>query len=471
MSNYMDVQEQYFSQFQSLVAHWVKAYNHADYAYVGVKTTGGARLIAGRIFLNPFSNPQMVAPFAYDSEHVIAGRFVLDISEQDVLTMLESLRCGEMLGVGGTVVSLQPDNSLNTICSPVRHPFVADGIRVPNIKSSGISRQTLLSGIEPLFDIDWELKSGQAPFDSLDDLLRHCALPIQSEMGGATWLEIVAGCPAFITDKSVIDNGEARIECRVASSLDAEALRVGYKIFQGEGNIERRESLSGTSFEWRLENGAKEGSCRVQVGDAQLMQAFASYSGVALHQWWITDPNKRLNPRHAIHQVFDDDLELLTKQLFKPESDKAHMFEQAVSTLLNLIGFSTGTYGRIPKLQRGPDVIAISPAGNIGVVECTLGLINENDKLAKLVQRTKLIKDKLSQTGYGHLQVLPVVVTPLPRTENSANLEEAGKLGIAVVCKEDIEALIVQVRLSLNPEKWFEDAKSLVPRAMGFASI
>jgi hypothetical protein len=58
--------------------------------------------------------------------------------------------------------------------------------------------------------------------------------------------------------------------------------------------------------------------------------------------------------------------------------------------LLTLLGFSVANYGRIPKLQKGPDIIAITPSGHVGVVECTVGLINESDKLAKLVQRTAL---------------------------------------------------------------------------------
>ena len=151
--------------------------------------------------------------------------------------------------------------------------------------------------------------------------------------------------------------------------------------------------------------------------------------------------------------------------LLKPETDKPYIFEGAASTLCNLLGFSVMNYGRIPKLQKGPDIIAVTPAGNIVVIECTVGLLNENDKLAKVVQRTKLIKEKLTAAGYGHLQIQPAIVTPLSRDEVAANLEAAGKHSIAVICKEDIEEMLTQISLPPNPERLFQDAKGLIPRA------
>ena len=58
-------------------------------------------------------------------------------------------------------------------------------------------------------------------------------------------------------------------------------------------------------------------------------------------------------------------------------------------------------HGKIQKLQDGPDIIALTPIGNIGVIECTSGLLDTDDKLAKLVQRTNLIRKKLVETGFG----------------------------------------------------------------------
>lgn len=99
----------------------------------------------------------------------------------------------------------------------------------------------------------------------------------------------------------------------------------------------------------------------------------------------------------------------------------------------------------------------------MGIIECTIGLINENDKLAKLVQRTTLIKDKLADARYGHLQLQSAIVTPLSREEVAADLAAAGGHGIAVVCKQEIENALNQVGFPPNADRMFQDAKKLVP--------
>lgn len=99
----------------------------------------------------------------------------------------------------------------------------------------------------------------------------------------------------------------------------------------------------------------------------------------------------------------------------------------------------------------------------MGIVECTVGLINESDKLAKLVQRTALIKEKFADVRYGNLQIQPVVVTPLSREEVAADLPLAGNHGIAVVCKQNIENALSQVEFPPNSDRVFQDTKKLVP--------
>ena len=84
-------------------------------------------------------------------------------------------------------------------------------------------------------------------------------------------------------------------------------------------------------------------------------------------------------------------------------------------------------------MDDGPDIIATTPGGNIGVVECTTGLLNAKDKLIKLAQRTVLIKEQLNRTGHGYLFVLPIIVTALPKSEVEAGLEQAGENRIALV--------------------------------------
>lgn len=457
-------QEQSFSDFEALVSLWVGAYQCATISYVGLKTAQGPRLLFGRILLEPTRSGVSDAAFRFETEHLIAARFISSATPTDIKTILEKARGGEIQATDDTSrLLLQVDGNLSTYFSPIHHPFVSEGPRLPTLRVSGTSRHNLTVSVTDQRALDWELKAAEVPFDNLDELLSQCNLPVQMQMGDSTTLEIVAKSPVMISDASSITGSDAVIECRLATALDSEKLRLGYKILHKE-SIERK-SVSGSALDWRQDGDIKIGTYRAPVGNAPLLQAFVSYAGVSHHQWWVTDPQKRLNPRHAIHQIFDEDLELLRRMLLKPETDKPYVFENAVSTLLNLLGFAVSNYGRIPKLQKGPDIIAISPTGHIGVIECTIGLLDENDKLAKLVQRAKLIRDKLNGTGYGFLQLQAVIVTPLSRDEVTANLETAGKHEIAVVCKEDIEEMLKQVSLPPNADRLFEDAKRLVPNA------
>ncbi len=460
-----DQQEQEFSSFENLLTLWKDAYKCAVISYVGVKTAQGPRLLFGRIMLEPSRMGITDTKFKFETEHVIAARSVANATWSDVASFLARAKTGRIPSIDSTaILECDRGRNLSVYFAPIHHPLITEGPRLPCLLIRGISKHDLLIQATDSRQLDWELKASDIPFDNLDELLIQCGLPTLTQMGDSTVLEVVARSPAWISDKSTIMGGEVRIECHVANALDIGKIRVGYKVFQKDSVVVDRASVSGSTLEWQQENDFKIGICRVSVGDAPLLQAFLSYAGVSLHQWWVRDPQKDLNPRYAVHQVFDEDMKLLKMMLLKPESDKSDAFEGAVSTLCNLLGFSVVSYGRMPKLQEGPDIIAVTPAGKIVVIECTLGLPNKKDKLAKLVQRTTLVKEKLTAAGYGDLQIQAAIVTPLSRNEVVADLEDASKHNIAVICKEDIERLLSRVDLPPNPENLFQELRRMVQR-------
>jgi hypothetical protein len=456
-------QEQDFVKFETLIQPWISAYQFAVITYVALKTEQQPALFFGRVLLESSKSGISNTPLNFESKHVIAARSVASTPQtSDLASLLEKARDGEIprVDIGGTL-SLIRQQALSTFFAPIYHPLVVDGPRLPSLIIRGLPRYEVVAKTMDARELDLELKTADAPFDNLDELLIHLGLPTTAQMGDSSTLEIVARSPGMIDPTSIIKDGEAIVECRLANSLQVSGVKVGYKVFRKD-KVDRGH-VPGSEIQWRQDNDMKMGSYRVSVGDAFLVQVFLSFAGTWLHQWWISNPQKRLNPRHAIHQVFDEDLELLKQRLLKPETDKPYAFEEAVSTLLHLLGFSVSNYGRIPKLQQGPDIIAVSPSGHIGVVECTVGLLDQNDKLAKLVQRTKLIRDKLNGTGYGFVQTQPVIVTPLTKDEVRAHLETAGKHDIAVVCKENLEEMIKRIVLIPNADQLFQEAKRLIP--------
>lgn len=455
--------EQAFIDFESLLSRWKGAYIRSIYSYVALRKQGGVYLLVGRIFLEPIRDDNNETSVQFETESMVAGRFVRTMTSDSLTGLLVSAKAGRMDVDGGPISLLQdPQGSISASFAPIYHPLISDGPRLPSLMIHGSHKHELL---KPQWDnrqLDWEVKGADPPFDSLDELLSHYTLPSLTQMGNLSTLEIVAKTPAVIGGSSVIKGIEAIIECRMAKCLDPRKLRLGYRMLQKDQQIVR-SSVTGDSFEWRDDKDLKVAFHQVAIGGSSVLQAFLSYDRVFLHQWWVTDPQKNLNPWQAIHQIFDQDSDLLRKMLLKPETDKPYAFEGAVSTMLTLLGFSVANYGRIPKLQRGPDIIAFTPSGHVGIVECTVGLINENDKLAKLVQRTALIKEKLADARYGHLEIQPAIVTPMSREEVAADLPLAGNHGIVVVCKQNIESALSQVGFPPNADRVFQDAKKLVP--------
>lgn len=456
-----------FSNFHALLTSWAGAYPFSMISYVSVKTAKGPRLLFGRILLLPSCTLAKDTPFRFETEHILAARFVSDMTAADVAQSLEKAKTRLIPTVDDAMtIELERNGYFSAHFDPISSPFfsVPEGKRSPCLVLHGMPRYTLLSnclGSRPLDRLNWELKAADMPFDNLDELLTYCGLPKMMQMGDSTVFEVVASPPGWIGDGSTIRNGEASIECHVASALDIGKVKLGYETFPKDSG--KRASIDGSVLEWRHEGDIKIGTHRIQVGKAPELQAFLSYESFCLHQLRVWDPQKHLNSRHAIHQVFDKNLDFLRRTLLEPKPNKADAFEGAVSACFHLFGFSAVNYGRILRLQDGPDIIAMTPTGNVLVIECTLGLLDKNDKLAKLVQRTTVIKEKLASAGYDHLQIQSAIVTPLSRDEVAANLKIAEEHGIAVICKEEIIKLLDQVSLPPDPERIFEDLKGLVP--------
>ena len=145
---------------------------------------------------------------------------------------------------------------------------------------------------------DWDLKAADQPFDSLDELFTHLGIPTSQQAGDSAALEIIGSSPVLIADNSKITAGSAQVKCRVAETADIGKIKFGYKIVHT--NSVERASITGDAFEWIIDGPSKLGTAIVPTKDAPWLQGFLSYDGVSLHQWWIDDPEKRPNQRHAL---------------------------------------------------------------------------------------------------------------------------------------------------------------------------
>lgn len=447
-------------EFSDILSNWINVYKWQNCSYVAIKSPTVPRLVSGRIILETSLLKDSISDFYFETENIIAQHEISSVKPNDINKRL--LEAKE----GLATYSKHAFNLKNKsgelpyfTCYPVYHPAISYGARLPSLIIREKERHAILTMNLQL--LDWELRSADQPFNSIEDLFVHIGLPGLSQMGDSATLEIVAKTPANISDKSTINNNQATIILNASQNLDVNKIKLGCKVFNKNG-IERF-SVNRGKIRWTDNKDSLTGEYNHTVEDANWVQAFLSYKDKALHSWGISDPEKQINHRCLIHNLFDGNHDILQKFLSNAEFTQDN-FEDGIALLLNDLGFSFFHYGRIPKLQDGPDIIAFTPMGNIAVVECTIGLLDKNDKLAKLIQRTVLIKEKLKNAGLEHLSVQPIIVSKLPRAEVTGHLEEAGKHRIAVVCKEELTELLTRVTSYPDPEGLLREASRLIPK-------
>lgn len=437
-------------EFVDILSHWINSYKSQICTYLAIKTNGKIRLKFGRIIFNTNTLQDSKLDFHVETKHLIAGRKIKRIETNTIEQLLCEAKEGQIKFSEYSFILDKPFIRFD----PIYHSKLSSphGPRLPNLTISGSERIDIDSQL-----FDWELRSADQPFDSIDELLGYLWLPRLREMGDAYRIEIIANPPALISNKSKITDGQVSVILNVAIGIDVSKIKAGFKVFN-KNNIDRF-SINGGKVNWVKNEDLISGNYSFKIEDINLIQAFVSYDNVALHSWYVTDPQKQMNHRYSIHSLFDKNLDTLKRLLF----EERNTFEYGVALLLNILGFSVSHHGKIPKLQDGPDIIALTPIGNIGVIECTSGLLDKDDKLAKLVQRTNLIRKKLVETGFGYLLVQPVIITMLTRNEVSGHLEEACKHDIAVVCKEELTKLLNRATIPPDPEGLFKEAIRLIP--------
>ena len=100
-----------------------------------------------------------------------------------------------------------------------------------------------------------------------------------------------------------------------------------------------------------------------------------------------------------------------------------------------MLGFGTVQMGSTARTQDFADLILTTPQDQIAIVECTTGLLRADNKLPKLVARYATVRQRLDRSNNGHVKLLPIMVSTLPREELKADLEQAEKLGERSFCR------------------------------------
>jgi hypothetical protein len=161
--------EQPFADFEALLSTWKDAHICSVHSYVAVKGPEGNRLLFGRILLEPTRDGVNDTPFQFETEHIIAGRFVKVTTPESITGFIAKAKTGQMDTDKG-IVSIVTDSSrsISGYFAPIYHPLISDGPRLPSLIVHGTPKHNVLVTVGDSRQFDWEMKAADAPFDSLD---------------------------------------------------------------------------------------------------------------------------------------------------------------------------------------------------------------------------------------------------------------------------------------------------------------
>jgi hypothetical protein len=440
-------------RFFSTISPWEAAYTDPGLSYLAIRKDGVLNLLRGRLFLNTV--PSKIPRAQFQTSDVLVGYFPLSElgqSHRDIVSQLAAT--GRMTTpVGELVLPVDDQHPLTSHFVPFHQEGLRAGNRLPVLTFFG----TRLDSYVQQPHIDWELKAAPQPFDTLDELL------LEYFLGGSrderASIEIIAANVVAINLSSRVDGEEAAPSVYLAKSLDQNKCNIGYRVFL-QGNVVSRGSISGSTLDWSEQDTSRLDAGKLKIPLGAALHCVASYDGFAIHLGWIADPKNFPNARRASLEEFDDKLEILRDYLFEEPKAKtgARDFEFGVAWLMWMLGFSVAQAGGTSRTGDAPDIIATTPKGNIAIVECTIGLLKAENKLAKLVDRTELVRKRIASSGHSHLKLLPVIVTAKTKDEVGADLEQAQKLGVAVVTKEDLTAALNRTIIVVDADVFFEQA-------------
>lgn len=337
------------------------------------------------------------------------------------------------------------------------HPFHQEGLQNQNRLNVLTIRGNYITPYVKQPDLDWEIMASEIPYGGLQDVAYEYGVGLININNDHVNVEVVAFQVAAVSRESSINGDKATIAINIAADLAKEQAAIGYNIHQ-DNKVIKRARLNSESMEWAEQEGYQSGKAIIDVPEGSIVQCFASYAGITQQRYWILDSSKIFNPRQAAYEAFDGKFALL-KETIEGATTKRQSrdLEAAISCLLWMLGFSVTQVDSMSKMQDAADILAVTPQGHYAVVECTTGLLKEDNKLPKLHDRAQLVKKSLQSAGHQIFEVLPVIVTTKSRDEVKPELEQAEKHGILVVAREDLSELLNRVYLFPNPDQLFNE--------------
>jgi hypothetical protein len=300
---------------------------------------------------------------------------------------------------------------------------------------------------------DTSLRLADPPFDGLDDVAGWLGLKVAGQVQPTISIVVHPAADLLLEACNLKDN-RLVLAIEAVSHLDLNAMSVMVREVPGLG-VQTRKRLS-NKIVWSRDGDKRLGNLTADLKNAHTALVMFVVGRHTVRRHWFADPAKSPNHRLSTMNHFDHDLRKLVDAL-RGNSNQQNEFEKAVASLLFLLGFTVGA----PSESEAPDLIAVTPAGRLLLVECTVSVKDIHTKMGKLVDRRESLRNAQGSANPVS-EPIAVLVCKAPRA-GIANAADAKKHGVILWAGEQIQEGIVRAVVPTNPDEIMEQAlKSLV---------
>lgn len=427
-------------EFLDVVAPTLPAYRHAVFSYVAVNHNGEKAILRARLELATAA-PALLKE-CVETPNLWAGQAHINL---DAAGVEACIRCA----VSNTWLP-QVDNQLLKLL-PKELPDLSKGYdayyepgrvshgglegSIHRLVLGGINQFQLLSKLDRQLDKDLHNRG----IDGVVELMRIYALSGSEE----STLEIVAPPVAAFDSSSRVEGRHVTLGFSLALNLPRESFNIAARNADPNARDIPR-TLNGRHVAWVEHSDHASGRWEFELRHNEVIDCRAVYDGCVQAQRRMADPKALPNRLRMMINLVDPECSRLVKVLTDPTRKQNEDFEAGIGWLLEVLGFATIHVSALSNMKDEPDILAIAPAGEVLVVECTIG-VPDDDKLTMLISRvarmTRLWESQ-SETASGG--VIPILVTARPRSELRGILAKAEEHGIILLCKAEIEEAVAR---------------------------
>lgn len=437
-------QDEYRKRFLAAVPHWLKGVRAVDFRYLAARVNGELRIVDAMLQFMPYPIGRPLN-FHLETSGYIAGLFQSpENSHASALELVERSLDGRV-ELGDEEIRLVFDQPFGFYSNMVRRDSWYNEL---DITLTGEYLQPL-SGLE-VIAIDNELRSKDTPFDGLPDLITALGLRDPSTGGRQASLQVRIHPPVDIDLKrSQVLGNRLCLALRGAQGLDANSIKLAVMRFPSDDLDTRQQTAS--KVQWTSQpDGVMDGAVEVDFGQADGALAVLMVGSMPVRRQWFHNPSNARNHRYVGVQTFDKQLKMVRDAVL--ENENSRRFEQGVSALFYLFGFSPALYME----TNAPDILMDSPVGATVVIECTTRIKDFRQKLEGLVDRYGAVKKALAQSKYmGRVEALLIVRQPEEQIVIDA--QTLIRHGVRLIASEGLERMLDNAHLPVSPDQFLDE--------------